>query len=93
MSGFINYLIMYYSKYFQGNFFFLYSILGQADSISLFWVGLISKKFKVIGVIVLTISCVIGLCISEVFISRYVENNTILMTLIIFFIRMLMSSV
>ena len=31
MSGFINYLIMYYSKYFGGSFYLNYSFLGFAD--------------------------------------------------------------
>lgn len=38
MCGFVLYLIIYYSKYFKGNFYLNYSISGLGDCVSLFYV-------------------------------------------------------
>lgn len=42
MGGFIFCLLISYSKYVPGNFYMNYSISGLSDSISMFYVGLIS---------------------------------------------------
>ena len=67
MSGFVVYLVIYYSKYFEGNFYVNYAIQGFSDTISLFYVGSLSKmfmgknslvktlKFLVLAMIILTV--------------------------------------
>lgn len=45
MSGFVTYLIVYYSKYFEGNFYVNYSLQGFADCISLFYVMILQKRY------------------------------------------------
>jgi hypothetical protein len=45
MSGFVTYLIVYYSKYFNGNFYVNYTLQGFADCISLFYVILLQKRY------------------------------------------------
>lgn len=42
-SGFITYLLIYYSKYFKGNFFYNYAIQGLSDGFSLFYVAYLGK--------------------------------------------------
>jgi hypothetical protein len=44
--AFCNYLVGYYTKYFPGNFFFNYAVLGVADAFTILYVHLISKYFK-----------------------------------------------
>jgi hypothetical protein len=39
------YLIIYYSKYFKGNFFVNYSIQGLGEVLSLFYVDALDKKY------------------------------------------------
>jgi hypothetical protein len=46
MSGFIVYLIIYYSKYFQGNFFFNYALQGFSDCFSLLYVAKLTALFN-----------------------------------------------
>ena len=92
MSGFISYLIIYYTKYFEGSFFINYSVLGLADCLSLFWVGIISRRFRVIGVIVLLTTSVIVLCILEMIVSTNFDS-AIMITIIVFMIRVQISGV
>ena len=42
----MNYFLLYYSKYFKGNFYVNYSTQGLSESIGFLWVGLLSKKFE-----------------------------------------------
>lgn len=44
--GFCTYLVGYYTKYFPGNFFFNYAIIGVADAFTIIYVHLISKRVK-----------------------------------------------
>ena len=86
MSGFINYLIVYYTKYFEGSFFVNYSVIGTADCLSLFWVGLIARWFKAIGVIVFLTTSVIAFCILEIIVSNNFDS-AIMITIIVLLIR------
>jgi hypothetical protein len=45
MSGFVTYLVMYYSKYFEGNFFVNYCLQGFSDALALIYVNFLSNKF------------------------------------------------
>ena len=44
--AFCNYLVGYYTKYFPGNFFFNYAVIGVADAFTILYVHLISKRVK-----------------------------------------------
>lgn len=44
--AFCNYLVGYYTKYFPGNFFFNYAVLGIADAFTILYVHMISKRVK-----------------------------------------------
>jgi hypothetical protein len=46
MAGFVMYLLIYYSKYFKGNFYILYAFPALSDAISMFYVDFLAKKFK-----------------------------------------------
>ena len=46
MSGFVVYLIIYYSKYYEGNFFVNYALQGFSDSISMFYISFLYKFFQ-----------------------------------------------
>lgn len=51
MTGFINYLMMYYSKYSEGSFYVNFSTQGIAESFGLIWIGLLSNKFETVGLL------------------------------------------
>ena len=51
MASFVQYLIIFYSKYFKGNFYINYSIQGFADGICMVYVSFLSKKFDVPGIL------------------------------------------
>lgn len=76
MSGFIYYLIMYYSKYFGGNFYLNYSFLGFADCLALYWVGLLSKKLRVIGVVLFITCAIIFLSLLLIFVNSTVSEES-----------------
>ena len=46
MSTFSVYLIIYYSKYFKGNFFINYSAQGFSDCVTMVYVNYLSKKYQ-----------------------------------------------
>ena len=50
-SGFITYLVMYYSKYFKGDFYINYSLQGLANSIAMIYVSLLSKFLNLKGLL------------------------------------------
>lgn len=43
-SGFISYLIMYYSKYFKGDMFVNMSMNGLSDSLSMIYAGALTSR-------------------------------------------------
>ena len=45
MVGFVLYLIIYYSKYFKGNFYINYSIQGLGEVLSLFYVDRLNNRY------------------------------------------------
>jgi len=51
MTGFSSYMIGFYTKYFKGNMFVNFAMLGVADTFSLLYVTLVSGFFDVKGVI------------------------------------------
>jgi hypothetical protein len=46
ISGFVKYLLMYYSKYFPGSMFVNYSIQSLADVICMSYISIVNKYFK-----------------------------------------------
>lgn len=46
ISGFVKYLLMYYSKYFPGSMFVNYSIQALADIICMSYISIINKYLK-----------------------------------------------
>ena len=46
MAGFVTYLLIYYSKYFKGNFYIVYAFPALSDSFSMFYVDFLTKKLK-----------------------------------------------
>jgi hypothetical protein len=46
-AGFVAYLLSYYTKYFKGNFYINFTIAGLTESFSMFWIGILSRKFKI----------------------------------------------
>lgn len=67
MTGFSSYMIGFYTKYFRGNMFINFAMLGIADTFSLVYITLISGFFDVKGVIRFTLVSVS--IISMLFIS------------------------
>lgn len=67
-SGFITYLLTYYSKYFQGNFFLNFSISGLSDGFSMMWIGLLSMKFEMKGLVAFCNMLIIGLSVALYFV-------------------------
>ena len=43
-AGFVTYLLLYYSKYFSGNFYLNYACQGASDIISMGYINFISKR-------------------------------------------------
>ena len=48
-TGLIYYLMLYYSKYFKGNFFLNYSVMGLADAFTLFFLDIVMKYMSKVG--------------------------------------------
>jgi len=72
MSGFVTYLIVYYTKYFQGNFYVNYSLQGFADSISLFYVMMFQRRYsKVTHTLYFLTYLIICLTISQILMNKY----------------------
>lgn len=46
MSSFTVYLIIYYSKYFKGNFFINYAAQGFSDCVTMIYINYLYKKFS-----------------------------------------------
>lgn len=46
VSGFVKYLLMYYSKYFPGSVFVNYSVQSLADVLCMYYIAIINKFFK-----------------------------------------------
>lgn len=51
MAGFVQYLIMFYSKYFGGDVFLNYAIQGIADIFCMIYVTYLAKYLSVPGII------------------------------------------
>lgn len=62
MGGFIFCLLISYSKYVPGNFYVNYSISGLSDVISMFYVGLISKRYHTVREQVAVLIWMLALC-------------------------------
>lgn len=75
-SGFITYLLSFYSKYFQGNFFLNFSISGLSDGISMMWIALLSMKLEMKGLVALCNTLVIVLSICLYFVMKYASPAT-----------------
>ena len=72
MSGFVTYLIVYYTKYFQGNFYVNYSLQGFADSLSLFYVMMFQRRYsKVTHTLYFLTYLIICLTISQILMNKY----------------------
>lgn len=52
MAGFVTYLLIYYSKYFKGNFYVVYAFPALSDSISMIYVDFLIKKLKKVTFII-----------------------------------------
>ena len=52
MAGFVTYLLIYYSKYFKGNFYIVYAFPALSDSFSMFYVDFLTKKLKKVTFII-----------------------------------------
>lgn len=59
--AFCNYLVGYYTKYFPGNFFFNYGVIGVADAFTIIYVHSLSKCMKkLIHILNFGLACVIA---------------------------------
>lgn len=75
------YLIMYYSKYFEGNFFVNYSIQSLSNGGSLIWVGFLSKKFKIKDTLTFVVLTMIMLSIITIIMGKLIHEDTNLILL------------
>lgn len=50
-SGFISYLLIFYTKYMKGDFFVNYTVGGISDGLSIMYVAFLSKKLDLKGLI------------------------------------------
>ena len=51
MSGFCFYLLVYYSKYFAGNFYLNYSLESLSDCVTIGWATMLSKRLNIVQVL------------------------------------------
>ena len=75
-AGFIAYLITFYSKYFEGNFFINFTITGLSDGLSMVWINLLKKKFERKGVLNLSNFIILITTITFSFVKNYASNDT-----------------
>lgn len=103
MSGFTVYLIVYYSKYYEGNFYINYSLQGFSDSLSMLYITFISRLFSkktllvsTLRLLVIAMICFTGI---HIFISQssLFENSpqikTILVPILILIIKLQVASI
>jgi len=78
MSGFINYFLVYYSKYFEGNFYVNYCVQGIAVVFSLIWATILSKKASLTNVLkLLTFLVFLFSCIAIVIIQTCTDQQVL----------------
>ena len=97
MASFVQYLIIFYSKYFKGNFYINYSIQGIADGICMVYVSFLSKRFNVPGilrflVILLITMAIINMTQSRIF-GKDNSNQVYLLPIMILLIRLQVTSI
>lgn len=61
MSGFSYYFLMYYAKYFKGNFFVYFSVQGVSICCGISWLSFLAKFFSVKNVLRLMITIIVVL--------------------------------
>ena len=72
MAGFVTYLIIYYSKYFEGNFYVNYTLQGFADCLSIIYVIFFQRRYtKVTQTLYFLIFILIGLTICSISMSHF----------------------
>jgi hypothetical protein len=94
-SGFITYLLTYYSKYFKGNFFMNYSISGLSDGFSMVWIGILSSKLELKKLLGLCNSIIIlmSLVLNYVMNNGSIESQVILVPVLLMIIRLQSSAI
>jgi hypothetical protein len=75
-SGFINYLLVYYSKYFQGNFFFNYSFQGGSEGLGLIWIGILTRWFNVVSMIRVVGILIVWFALIQLALMNYLPSHT-----------------
>ena len=97
MSGFINYLIIYYSKYFKGSIYVNYSISGCAEMVSFIYVRVLLRKRTVKEFLRFLISWIVILTMILIFFeeSGFIPDNilVVVMAVMVFLIRLQVVSV
>lgn len=97
MSGFINYLVIYYSKYFKGSVYTTYSIGAFAECFSFFYVIKIAQHRTVTEFLKILIGVMIALTLLLIFLeeSGFIPEHMfiIVLAIMVFFIRLQVVSI
>ena len=92
MSGFINYLVIYYSKYFKGSVYLNYSIGAFAEFLGFFYVLKIQQYLSVIQFLKYLIWMLIAFTALLILFdeSNFIPEGiyTIVLAVMVFFIRL-----
>jgi hypothetical protein len=81
MAGFVTYLLIYYSKYFKGNFYVVYAFPALSDCISMFYVDFLIKKLKSVTFIIkILIIILIVLTVFQIVLESALELPEYFMT-------------
>jgi len=94
-SGFINYLLVYYSKYFQGNFFFNYSFQGGSEGLGLIWIGILTRWFNVVSMIRVVGILIVWFALIQLALMNYLpsQEQAWVLPIILMMLRLQVTSV
>lgn len=86
----MSYLLSYYTKYFKGNFFINFSIVGLTDAFGMLWIGVLGKRYNTKKTLVACFGLIIVIStILQVMLFKLPDNLlTGLVPLFVFLIRL-----
>lgn len=70
-SGFISYLLSFYSKYFKGNVFVNFSMIGSSEALSMIWTSFLKSNLKLKNLLVVFYVLIIVLSLILSFFINY----------------------
>lgn len=95
MSGFTNYLLAFYSKYFKGSFYVNYEVQGISMMFTMIWVTLLQSKTSVPNVVRVLVGLTILFSVATLCIQRWgsIEQIDILFPIMLTLTRLQVASI